>query len=426
MLKVQVISTFAQFMALASVWNKLLARSDMDLVYMTHDWFAMYWKLFEKNSEMQILVFEQDGAPVAIAPLMRIKGFWRGMKHTCLTFIANFFSCRTGIINATDQNIFSLSLRHFKDTRINFDMVYANFIPQDSVTNREIRQEIEERHLIHRILPGDNSPYIPLEGIASWDDYLNSKNKHFRDNLKRTIKAFEKNGDYALTAYVKPEEIGTAWEKLITVSRNTWKFKQGTAIASASSYNTFFRTFAEMAARNGWLKILLLEHKGTPIAFTLELPYKKTLFFNKTGFDERHSRLSPGTYILSKSIQHAIENGYREFDLLGKNEEYKMRFTPLVRSHHKFLIFTDTLMGRFLACYETAMLPAMKKMAGIIRRSGQAPDPRNHTEEPITPAGVKTGRDICITSAATRPSRLKVYLQPLNDFIRGISGHIHR
>lgn len=426
MLKITVISTFAQFLALASVWNTLLAHSDMDIVYMTHEWFAMYWKLFEKNSDMQILVFEQDGSPVAIAPLMRIKGFWRGIKHTCLTFIANFYSCRTGLINTTDKNIFALALKHFKDSRVKYDMIYANFIPRECATDREIRQVIEAGHHAHRILSGDLSPYIPLDGISTWDGYLNSRNKHFRDNLKRTVKAFEKSGDYTLRSYAGQEEIDTAWEKLIAVSRNTWKFRQGTAIASAPEYLTFFRTFAGMAASNGWLKILLLEYKEEPIAFTLELPYKTTLFFNKTGFDERHARLSPGTYILCKSLQEAIENKSREFDLLGKNEEYKMRFTSHLRSHDKFLIFTDTGLGRLLACYETAVLPALKRMTGLILRHGTPAAPVESTGRPDFAEGVKTGRDACIASETSRPAALANRFLPLKNFIRGISGHIHR
>lgn len=426
MLTIKAIRSPGELDSLAPFWDRLLSRSDMDMPYMTLDWFRMYWRLFETNSDMLVLVLSQDGEPAAIAPLMRVKAFWRGVPHTALTFIANFYSCRTGLINPLDRNILGPVFDFMKRSRIGFDMFYVNFIPEESRSCFWLRAFIAERKYAHREMDGDHSPYIPLP--AAWDEFLGSKNKHFRDNLKRAIKTFETNADFSIKAYTRPDEFPLAWERLLEVSRKTWKYKQGSAIASTATVERFYRSFGEMAAKNGWFKILILEHKTQPIAFTYEFPYKKTLFFNKTGFDENFSRLSPGTYILSRSIRDAISGGFTEFDLLGRNEEYKMRFTSLLRIHRKFLIFNTNGMGKFLSRLELRMLPAAKSFAGRLHN----PVPENG-ESPLRPPAVLpqprprvyalTGRERFV---ARLPPPASPHVLRIKELLRRLTEHTMR
>jgi CelD/BcsL family acetyltransferase involved in cellulose biosynthesis len=419
MLKIRLVRDQSGFNALAQPWNSLLARSEMDIIYMTHEWFRMYWELLEKNSEMLIAVLNRDGEPEAIVPLMRIKAFWRGVPHTCLTFIANFYSCRVGAITTLPGNVIGPVLDHLEHEHIGFDMLYANFIPEDSKTNLMLKETLAKRGMKYRLLDSWQSPYITLP--SSWEEYLTSKNKHFRDSVKRTIKMFETGGEYTLRTYTRPEEFTEAWGKLLEVSRTTWKYKLGSAIANKGINQLFYRTFAKMAVENGWFKMLILEHKKRPIAFTYEFPYKDRLFFNKTGFDESYGRASPGMYILSRSLQDAIGQGKREFDLLGRNEEYKMRFTSSIRTHYKYVAFNNSRLGRLLSDYELRMVPMAKEIARRVRRRGAAPEP----QPAATPAGAanfpKTGRDT--VNEAYRDSPLHAFKRSFKYLLMTLTGH---
>jgi hypothetical protein len=48
MFTIRLIRDPSELPSLKPVWNELLSRSDMDIIYMTYEWFRMYWELLER------------------------------------------------------------------------------------------------------------------------------------------------------------------------------------------------------------------------------------------------------------------------------------------------------------------------------------------------------------------------------------------
>lgn len=119
----------------------------------------------------------------------------------------------------------------------------------------------------------------------------------FREKLRRTGNFFERNKEFRIERYSNPREVPAAMAKLLRVSRNSWKFKARTAIASSPESVSFHSDLARLGAEKGWLKMLILCRREEPLAFTFEFRYGETIFFLKTGFDENFSRLSPGIFL---------------------------------------------------------------------------------------------------------------------------------
>jgi hypothetical protein len=94
----------------------------------------------------------------------------------------------------------------------------------------------------------------------------------------------------------------------------------------------------------------------------LKAKYQGKDYFIKTGFDEEYSRLSPGIHILSESIKEAFATGCSEYDLLGQNEGYKMKFTDSVRVHCKYWVFNNTPYGKLLYQLENRTVAALRQL----------------------------------------------------------------
>ncbi len=64
MLTIKPVTTYEEFLKLEPVWNRLLAESDSDMVFMTFEWFKHWWQMFGQGSEMLILVMRAPGEDV--------------------------------------------------------------------------------------------------------------------------------------------------------------------------------------------------------------------------------------------------------------------------------------------------------------------------------------------------------------------------
>jgi hypothetical protein len=45
-LNVRAVTSYGEFLKLEPVWNKLLAESDSDILFMTFEWFNHWWLMF--------------------------------------------------------------------------------------------------------------------------------------------------------------------------------------------------------------------------------------------------------------------------------------------------------------------------------------------------------------------------------------------
>lgn len=369
MLTIETVEDVKSFSRLKPFWNDLLSSSDVDFPFMDLDWLALWWRFCGKNSEMLMFVIKRDGNPVGIVPLMRKNILWRGLPATCVSFIADHFSCRTGIISCIpEENLFGIVFDTLRQMRKKFDLLWLDLIEKGSTTDLQLRETLRDRKFQYREMAGERSPKIILEG--DWASYVSGRSKNFREKIRRTHKGFEKT-EYRLIRYSSAQFIPEAMRKIVEISKNTWKFKAGTAIASDKRKIDFYREMAHFAAEKHWLKILVLEVAEKPVAFTYELVYKDRDYFVKTGYDEIFSRLSPGIFILCNSIRQAFDEGIREYDLLGKEEDYKLKFASGIREHSKFWIFDGSAGASILLAWEKGLVMPAKSLLQTVQQRFQ-------------------------------------------------------
>lgn len=366
MIRIDEVTTFDGLLALEPVWNAVLAKSDSDIPFLTFEWFTSWWRGYGSGKQPYVLVARDGQEPVAIAPLMRSLTFWRGLPARAVSFMANGNSFRTALILA--KNEVSLVERIFAHIRAvgGFDLLRFEHLVKGSFSHRTIRGIIERQGLPRVEMRGEVSPYIPV--TESWDEFLKQRSRNFRSKLKLTENQLKRSGGYEIDTY-RADNIPGAMEQLLSISRRTWKYREGTAIASNPDNIHFYRSLAHAAASAGWLNLRVLRLAGEPVAFSFNLDYRGVSFFLKTGFDEKYRSLSSGEFLLHRSIQECFEGGFREYDLLGGNEPYKLKLTSLLREHRKLVAFNTGVPGRVLFFVEKKFVPPAKKLLRRLRKT---------------------------------------------------------
>lgn len=367
MLRIDEITSFDGFLGLEPLWNAVLAKSDTDIPFLTFEWFSSWWRGYGSGKQPYILVVRDGQEPVAIAPLMRSRTFWRGLPARTVSFMANANSFRTALILArNDDSLVERLLSHVR-ARGGFDIMRLEHMVKDSFSHRSVLDALTRWKVPCVEMRGEVSPYIPVQ--ESWDEFVKKRSRNFRSKLRLTENQLKNRSGYEIKTYVT-DNIPGAMEQLLSISRRTWKYAEGTAIASNGDNIHFYRSLATAAAAAGWLKLRVLRLGGEPVAFAFNLDYRGVSFFLKTGFDEKYRNFSSGEFLLHRSIKECFDGGFREYDLLGGSEPYKLKLTSLIREHRKLAAFDTGLPGRLMFFVEKKLVPSAKKFLGRAKKAG--------------------------------------------------------
>ncbi len=372
-LKIECINELSKVPELAPIWDTLLAESDVDFPFLTLDWITFWWQAFGHDSKMLILIIKEYDEVIAIAPLRKTKMRWRGLTVTAISFIANYYSNRTGLIignKAKDRkDIFYNIIKYLKEGHYHFDLLCLDLIEQNSRTDSAVNEALRLSEMKYRKMSTDSSPYMFID--KDWDSYFKTRSRNFRSKLNRTRNELNRQGAFEIIKY-SAGDVSSAMQEVISVSKKTWKYKKNTAIASKKESLSFFTDLAKKASEKGWLNLWVLKLFDKPLSFVYNLMYKEKIYFLKVGFDEDYSKLSPGLFLTEASIKDAFINKYEVYDFLGENENYKLKWTSLCRDHCKYWIFNDTLCGNFLFFWESVIITIIKKIVFkyIIKRNG--------------------------------------------------------
>lgn len=371
MIRIDEITTSSDLDALAVQWSALLEASGIDHPFLTHEWITCWWSHFGGSNEMYVLVARRDDGVVGIAPLMKGRVKRRGVTVRALSFMANYHSNRSGFILPADgrREVLAALCDHIMTRCADIDLWMLDFIPEASPDDTLLPDILRERNREYVTLRSLMSPYIPIG--QPWDAYWAGRKKKFRANTRNDLKRYLRDDKPDVTLYTA-ENLDHAYEELLQVSRNTWKFKEGTAIASATENIDFYRCLTQIAAARGWLNLWVLRCEGQPAAFSYCLVYKGRAMVLKIGFDMAYAKNGPGGVMSMITINHYFDTGMREYDWLGENEPFKMIWASHVRAHKKYLVFTRRPRGRLLSFLEQRVVPAVKKAVELFHRAPAA------------------------------------------------------
>ena len=170
------------------------------------------------------------------------------------------------------------------------------------------------------------------------------------------------------------ERLGELLEEGFLVEQRSWKGDEGTAIISARRTRSFYTAVAQAAAGAGWLRLAFLRLDGQAIAFQLDLDVSPRYYSLKVGYDPFYERYSPGKLLAYTMVSRAVVTGRTSYEMLGKDEPWKDRWTHEAREQLQFRVFSPTVAGRLVwsgAVYGRPLvrkLPFAARIAALVRR----------------------------------------------------------
>jgi CelD/BcsL family acetyltransferase involved in cellulose biosynthesis len=185
----------------------------------------------------------------------------------------------------------------------------------------------------------------------SYEDFLKSRGRNTRRNLKRYSRAFEEK--YHERARVRcladEREVELVMRDTELVAQKTYQRGLGAGFVA----NEETRQSMLLASRKGWLRAYVLYLDERPIAFLYGNKYGRTFYAGTTGFDPAHEADNVGTYLLARVIQDLYHENISEIDFGFGDAQYKQDLCDCSWTEAVRFVYAPTVRGLWIRTLRT-------------------------------------------------------------------------
>lgn len=334
-LRLESARTFNEIDKYADAWNLLALNAPQQHPVLTHSWISAYLKSSLKEGESWFCIFAFDNYElVGILPLLVRESRFLGNKYLLLStpnyphtrWVDFLFKEKYGgrvvqlfasYLNGLRPRIIRLTMSHVLCNSPTFDIL------------------AEGIHGIYSYsYPNGYASIIPVEG--SFNDYKKRLSKKLTGNLRRSNNSLKKLENYSVIVI---EDGKDALEDLLSfasIEQSGWKGKNGTAIKY--KFWKFFEELVQNMGKNGWLEWYFLETENKRIAGYLTIPFGRSAFILKTGYNEEYRFLSPGSFLTEKLIEHIFSTGKYDVINFFTDFEWLLRWNVERKPYYRLVI----------------------------------------------------------------------------------------
>ena len=272
-----------------------------------------------------VLLISVDQTVVGIVPLMTRKKFGIRQARMLPPFYFSDFVCADAYREAVASETISILF-----SRLHCQLVSFVF-RTESPFLKLIECECSKRGIrlcystsLHGPWTGDGAAILHLRG--SWDEFVKSKGKKFRGDIRRTERYLSAVGQWRIVHLGQgPDEQREALYRMTHVDRMSWKwFDRNNQIKrehiskeqSAQFWDDLmlivWRASLQSSARNTssvtwYFYFLQLDRQSIAYVFVVE--FNGIIFPVFTSYDREYSRFGPSIYLINMLIRDALERG---------------------------------------------------------------------------------------------------------------------
>ena len=332
MLRVESFSSIQEIPLDRAKWNELVDKNSTNSVFQTYEWFVSWWKNFGNDRQLLFLVASDHSGVLGFAPFMinresycqRIIRFVGDTNADYCDFIIN--GNRLMVIDAFITHLYKL------DTRWT-GMMLLN-IPASSTTQACLETICAEKgyHIQHK------SPVTaPALVIKNHREHALACTKKY--SINRHLRKLEKIGRISFENLHDKQDILPCLDLFFDQHIRRYQKRGLNSQFSDVRNQQFFRDLVNNFDHTGQLIFSVLKLDDKPVACHLGFEYDHKLIWYKPTFDIDYSDYSPGSIMLKKLIEYAIQSEHVELDFTIGDESFKDRFANRTRYNVNIAIY---------------------------------------------------------------------------------------
>ena len=307
-------------------WEKLLADSNTDIVYLTWHWQQTWWKLHPRI-QLMLIIAENNGQVVALAPFYAESGMiffvGTGFESGYLDFIGDI----------GNPDVLDALLETARANVSDFSGFRFYFVPDSSSTGKHLAAAAERLGFKCYDEGETAGPVLDLASEAA----LAAVNKKRRTTDYERI--LRRDGSLEIEHMRDGRVIQPHLDEFFTQHMSRWAAKGHPSVFANQKQRTFIEQLTLVAANTGWLRFTRATWNGRPIAFHYGFCYRGRYFYEVPSFEIGFARYSPGLVLLRNLLLAAMAEGAHTFDFGIGDQEYKYKFVTHVNRARTFGLY---------------------------------------------------------------------------------------
>jgi hypothetical protein len=309
MLQLETINTLKQLDNYAEAWDDLALKALHQHPSLTYSWISAYLRtcVLSDQSWFCLLAFD-DNELVGVLPLIVEECYFLSNKYVILktpndkqTLSVDFlFTDKYG------ERIIQLFYTYLNNLRPKVIKLQMGWISYNSTTKNILQNHfpgIKSIHYTYR-----STSIISVNG--SFHKYKNTLSGKFRRNLTRSKNSLKKLGNINFIVIKDNKNSGKNLEIFTELEDSGWKGIEGSSIRA--KHWQFFNDLIQNLAKKGWVEWYFLKADERYMAGYLTIPFGRTMYVYKTGFNEDFRSHSPGVVLTEKMLEHIFADGNYE------------------------------------------------------------------------------------------------------------------
>lgn len=299
-------------------WNDLLVDSAANQIFLTSEWQSAWWEAYHPGELCVLVARDEAGRWMGLAPwfIDTSPDGRRTARTVGCVDVTDYLDivARRGHEMAVFEALAGWVAAHTDA----FDEIMLCNIPETSLALKGMAQAAEAHGLASTVRLQEVCPIVRLpETFADYVSGLDKKNRH---ELRRKLRRAANEVGW----YIAGPEHDLDAELAHFMTLMAASSMQKAAFLDDAKNRRFFELMVPLMAERGWLQLAFLTVRGERAAAYLNFAYdQRVLVYNSGLAPSAYGHLSPGIVLLSRLIEHAIEQGYHTFDFLRGDEPYK-------------------------------------------------------------------------------------------------------
>jgi CelD/BcsL family acetyltransferase involved in cellulose biosynthesis len=378
---VRVVTSEPEFAGLEASWSELHARCVDRSVFLSHEWVYSWWTAYRPRAELAIVVVEDGGRPVGIAPMMITDERRAGFTVRVLRFIGDANEAtghiretdHIGLIVAGEARAEVVHMLLAAVARLRWDAAEFNQVPEASETTRELLAWTALMKLACEI---EVVP-CPVRRLPStYEALLASLPSRLRTSVRSSRRKLQQQHAFEFGLHVREDALDEALATFFRNHESRWRGKGQEGAFVHPARRLFYALLTPRLLRRGWLRFFHLTLDGRVVAQQYCFAVDGTVMLLQEGFDFAHAQDNVGNVLRACVFEHLIESGAECYDFLAGDSRHKQSWSDGVVNDLRIACARPTWRGWLCSSLPRArsrVSAALQRWQDRLQRRSRAP-----------------------------------------------------